>query len=245
MKCPGQDMQFWKPGDIYEVECPGCGRTVEFFKDDTARRCGITSPMNPVYSVALGTSGVSPLEMAAAYATFASGGVRHPPYWIRRVEDVSGRVLEEHIITGERVLNESITFQLVDMMAGVIDEGTGQITGQAQRRLFAYDGQFWEDPGSQYAIEEVMAFLADTYPELRHGTWSSRTLPDGTEEITFVKVTGEKGNGLTALVTERLLSGTTPADIQGVETLHRLIETEEAGGDIESAWRPDLDERPK
>ena len=40
MKCPGQDMQFWKPGDIYEVECPGCGRTVEFFKDDTARRCG-------------------------------------------------------------------------------------------------------------------------------------------------------------------------------------------------------------
>jgi len=40
MKCPGQDMQFWKPGDIYEVACPGCGRTVEFFKDDTARRCG-------------------------------------------------------------------------------------------------------------------------------------------------------------------------------------------------------------
>ncbi len=40
MKCPGQDMQFWKPGDIFEVECPACGRTVEFFKDDTARRCG-------------------------------------------------------------------------------------------------------------------------------------------------------------------------------------------------------------
>ncbi len=40
MKCPGQDMQFWKAGDIFEVECPHCGRTVEFFKDDTARRCG-------------------------------------------------------------------------------------------------------------------------------------------------------------------------------------------------------------
>ena len=92
---------------------------------NTARRCGITSYLAPVYSVALGTFGVSPLEMAAAYATFASGGVRHPPYWIRRVEDVSGRVLQEHIITGERVLNESINFQLVDMMAGVIDDGTG------------------------------------------------------------------------------------------------------------------------
>ena len=92
---------------------------------NTARRCGITSHLAPVYSVALGTFGVSPLEMAAAYATFASGGVRHPPYWIRRVEDVSGRVLQEHIITGERVLDESINFQLVDMMAGVIDDGTG------------------------------------------------------------------------------------------------------------------------
>ena len=40
MKCPGQDMQFWKAGDIFEAECPHCGRTVEFFKDDTARRCG-------------------------------------------------------------------------------------------------------------------------------------------------------------------------------------------------------------
>ncbi|BBO78634.1 penicillin-binding protein [Desulfosarcina widdelii] len=94
---------------------------------ETARRCGITSPLNPVYSVALGTSGVSPLEMAGAYATFASGGVRHQPYWIRRVEDVSGRVLEEHIITGERVLNESIAYQVVDMMAGVIEDGTGKV----------------------------------------------------------------------------------------------------------------------
>ena len=94
---------------------------------ETARRCGITSPLNPVYSVALGTSGVSPLEMADSYATFASGGIRHAPYWIRRVEDVSGRVLEEHIITGERTLNESIAYQVVDMMAGVIDEGTGRV----------------------------------------------------------------------------------------------------------------------
>jgi DNA-directed RNA polymerase subunit RPC12/RpoP len=39
MKCPGQDTQYWKPGAIYEVKCPECGRRVEFFKDDTTRRC--------------------------------------------------------------------------------------------------------------------------------------------------------------------------------------------------------------
>jgi Zn ribbon nucleic-acid-binding protein len=38
-KCPGQDTQFWGPGDIYTVECPKCGSSVEFFKDDIRRRC--------------------------------------------------------------------------------------------------------------------------------------------------------------------------------------------------------------
>jgi putative nucleotidyltransferase with HDIG domain len=39
MKCPGQDSRYWKPGAIFEVQCPQCGHEVEFFKDDTARRC--------------------------------------------------------------------------------------------------------------------------------------------------------------------------------------------------------------
>ncbi len=38
-KCPGQDTQFWKPNDVYNVECPKCGNSVEFFKDDIRRRC--------------------------------------------------------------------------------------------------------------------------------------------------------------------------------------------------------------
>lgn len=39
MKCPGQDSRYWKPGSIFEVKCPKCGAEVEFFKDDTARKC--------------------------------------------------------------------------------------------------------------------------------------------------------------------------------------------------------------
>jgi len=39
MKCPGQDSRYWKPGAIFEVKCPNCGGIVEFFKDDSARRC--------------------------------------------------------------------------------------------------------------------------------------------------------------------------------------------------------------
>jgi hypothetical protein len=40
MKCPGQDTQYWRPGAIFEVDCPKCGKPVEFFKDDTSRKCG-------------------------------------------------------------------------------------------------------------------------------------------------------------------------------------------------------------
>lgn len=47
--CPGQDMRFWRPGDIFDVDCGQCGTPVEFFKDEARRRCpkcgnAITNP---------------------------------------------------------------------------------------------------------------------------------------------------------------------------------------------------------
>ncbi len=39
MKCPGTDTKFWKPGDIFDIECPKCGKRVEFFKDEVKRKC--------------------------------------------------------------------------------------------------------------------------------------------------------------------------------------------------------------
>ncbi len=39
IKCPGQETRHWKPDDIFTVECPKCGAEIEFFKDDTRRRC--------------------------------------------------------------------------------------------------------------------------------------------------------------------------------------------------------------
>ncbi|GAG02523.1 unnamed protein product [marine sediment metagenome] len=39
VRCPGQDGRFWKPDDIFEVRCPGCGVSVEFFKDEPKLKC--------------------------------------------------------------------------------------------------------------------------------------------------------------------------------------------------------------
>jgi HD superfamily phosphodiesterase len=39
MQCPGQDMRFWKPGAIFDAPCPKCGKPIEFFKDESTRKC--------------------------------------------------------------------------------------------------------------------------------------------------------------------------------------------------------------
>ncbi|MCP4116640.1 MAG: PBP1A family penicillin-binding protein [Desulfobacteraceae bacterium] len=92
----------------------------------TAHLCGIKSRLQEIYSIALGTCGVTPLEMASAFATFATNGVRHEPFLIWRVEDPFGRVIEEHIAQGKRVLDPETTFQVVDMMRSVVDNGSGR-----------------------------------------------------------------------------------------------------------------------
>lgn len=40
MKCPGQDMKYWKANAIFDAQCPKCNAAVEFYKDDTSRKCG-------------------------------------------------------------------------------------------------------------------------------------------------------------------------------------------------------------
>jgi len=92
----------------------------------TARLCGIQSPLQPVYSVALGTSPVSPFEMATAYSVFATLGVLHEPFLFWRVEDAFGRIIFEHIVQEKKVLDTVTTYQLVDMMKSVIDQGSGR-----------------------------------------------------------------------------------------------------------------------
>lgn len=92
-----------------------------------ALACGIKSPLQDVYSTALGTSGVTPFEMASAYSVFATSGIRHEPFLFWRIEDPFGRVIYERIVQEKRVLETVLAYQVVDMMKTVIDTGSGKI----------------------------------------------------------------------------------------------------------------------
>lgn len=80
---------------------------------DTAHKMGIESPLQPVLSIALGTQTVTPLEMAAAYATIANFGERVDSYLIERIEDADGNVVYQHETHPIRVLDEALTAAVV------------------------------------------------------------------------------------------------------------------------------------
>jgi penicillin-binding protein 1A len=111
-----------------------------------AASLGLSTPINPDLSSALGSSCVYPYELAGVYATFARYGNKRPTYFIRKIEDRFGRTLEDHtayddawasledrlaaayaklFTSGEQVMSRESGFITVDLLRGVVREGTG------------------------------------------------------------------------------------------------------------------------
>ena len=99
---------------------------------EAAVRCGITSPLAPNASLALGTSEVTPFELTAAYATFASGGLKVTPYFVTEVDDRAGHILyRREAPAPERVVAEHVNRDMLAMLYGVVMEGTGRAAALA------------------------------------------------------------------------------------------------------------------
>jgi len=92
-----------------------------------ARRNGITSPLSPVPSIALGAEGVTPVELVAAYAPFANGGMRVKPRLVTRVEAPDGTLLwsaeVQHAVVA---MDPQDAFEMTQMLQGVVNFGTGK-----------------------------------------------------------------------------------------------------------------------
>ncbi|WP_045052868.1 transglycosylase domain-containing protein [Aliterella atlantica] len=93
---------------------------------ENCRILGINSPMEPVTSLPLGAIGVTPLEMANAYATIANYGWQSPPTIIVRATDSKGNVLLDNTPKPQLVLEPWAAASLTDVMRGVINNGTGK-----------------------------------------------------------------------------------------------------------------------
>jgi penicillin-binding protein 1A len=93
----------------------------------TAHRLGISSDLEPVPSLALGTSAVSPLELTTAYAPFANGGDGVIAYGIIRIRTKSGKVLYERSGSGVgNVMSADNDTQMTKLMVETVATGTGK-----------------------------------------------------------------------------------------------------------------------
>jgi penicillin-binding protein 1A len=124
------------------LEDIGLGHVLKFIK-----RLGIDSPIKRDLSVALGTSGVSMLELAQAFGVFANGGERVKPIFIKKIVTLKGEVLEENYpyveleekeeeeegngepsspVLREPVISPQHAFIMTHLLQGVVQHGTGQ-----------------------------------------------------------------------------------------------------------------------
>ena len=92
---------------------------------DYARKLGLTSRIDAVDAIALGSSSVYPIEMTSAFGVFANQGVLAKPLFILRVEDKYGNIIEEYQPQVKEVLRKETAYIISDMLSTVINRGTG------------------------------------------------------------------------------------------------------------------------
>ncbi len=105
-----------------------------------AHRLGISSPLAPDLSLALGTSEVSLLELTSAYAVFANAGRSVAPFGVREVADARGRVIRRPERRVSAVMSRAAAAIMCDMLQGVIREGTGRRARVIQRPVAGKTG---------------------------------------------------------------------------------------------------------
>ncbi|MFC1821999.1 penicillin-binding protein 1A [Thermodesulfobacteriota bacterium] len=98
----------------------GVAFTIEY-----ARRMGIESDLSPDLSLALGSSGLTLLELTRAYTAFPNGGMLVEPMFISRIEDRRGQIIEENQTSMREAIDEETAFVMTDLLKAVIQEGTG------------------------------------------------------------------------------------------------------------------------
>jgi penicillin-binding protein 1A len=91
-----------------------------------AHRFGIHGNLSHDLSLALGTSVVSLMDLTSAYGIFANRGIRTEPLATIKVTDSKGKILEENYPQEEEVLPENVNYVILNVLKGVIENGTGQ-----------------------------------------------------------------------------------------------------------------------
>ncbi len=90
-----------------------------------AKKMGVTTDIPAVPAIALGTPDISLYEMVGAVNTFANRGIHVEPYFVTRIEDKFGNVIESFAPETNEAMNEETAYLMLNLMEGVVETGTG------------------------------------------------------------------------------------------------------------------------
>ncbi|WP_424962941.1 penicillin-binding protein 1A [Ekhidna sp.] len=94
---------------------------------DYAKKLGVESHLDAVPSLCLGAGGdVSIYEMVGAYSTFVNKGTYIKPFFISRIEDKNGNVIQQFVPDEQEAINEETAYLMLHMLKGVVEMGTGR-----------------------------------------------------------------------------------------------------------------------
>ena len=130
-----------------------------------AKAMGITTPLRPFSSLALGSSEVNPLELVSAFGVFANNGVLVKPISIIKIEDRNGNIVYQARPDRREVLSPSTTYIMNNLLQDVVNHGTGY----GVRR----DYKFFHPAGGKTGTtnDNTNAWFVGFTPDMVAGVW--------------------------------------------------------------------------
>ena len=129
------------------------------------KKCNVQADLQPYPSIALGSCEISLFEMVQAYTMFPGSGYNAQPFFINRIEDKNGNVLESFSPQRRKIIDEVTAYSVVSMMQGVISKGTG-------RSMYSYDVKAQSIAGKTGTTNDNsdLWFMGYT-PQILAGAW--------------------------------------------------------------------------
>jgi penicillin-binding protein 1A len=152
-----------------------------------AHECGIDSHLESVPSVSLGPNDVTVFEMVRAYGTFLNGGLKTDPILVEKITDLDGNLIEEFTAKTKRVLSEEMSWLMLYMLRGGMEEPGGTSQALWEWDLWKKGNQIGGKTGT--SSDYVDAWYMGVTKDLVTGIWV------GCDERTAHFKNGETGEG--------------------------------------------------
>ncbi len=167
-------------------------------------------------SLALGslTYGVSPVQLAAAYAPFANGGTFYPPYFVEKITDAQGNILYQHETNGSRVLSPQTAYLMTSLLQTVTASGTGAKLSGAGTPVAGKTGTVNMKGGGNRDI-----WMAAYNAEIATACWMGFDNPDNAHKMQSWVSGGDYTAALTTKFFKEYYQGKSKPDFQAPDGL--------------------------